>query len=409
MIGDFERVFQNEKIYEMGIPASLQKAIDKDLPNGLTYKRIDGDYFVVSSKQGTDKMTVNLRLPDKISELIKEGEMIKSNDVAEYMYNSQKGIEIESGENKFLINDRPINMDEYIKNPFDNVIVSGSKMLLFPEKMTEEFSFELEGENIKKVVQFKRIPNDDVFIKKYISENTCLIISVDVDRRNIANMKFNINVDVFKAEGIEDVISTYGVLKAIAENNISVNGIRFTLSDTSLLEIPPANILDFWNKAKEVEQVLGKKFDLKNGVRELDAKNVYALYRTLIEKKPYREDSDTLYLKGERPDEKFLERIKNVKGFYLEYYEKTSVKIFGNEIVLYALVGIFNARLVEEDSRVEEDFYRIKLASMKDRQMYRSFMYYLEQVEKEDYEEHSLRAHTGLLENAEKLETIDFI
>lgn len=406
MFGDFNRVFQNEELYESDIPSSLQSVIDKNLPEGLTYKRIDGDFFIATSTTGENKLTVRLKVPDKIRELIKKGETISTADIAEYLYNSQKRTEVDSNEGNIYINDQPIRMDEYIKNPFDSIEVKGSKMFLFPPEMTEEFDVKLTGNENDKIVHFRRIPNDDVFIKRYESVDTCLIISADVDRRNITSMKFNIGVDVFNAEDIDDVLSTYSIIDALAKNELYVNGVKAPFSNNNSMEAPPSNIIDFWKKAKEVEAVLEAKFNLKAGVREIDAKNILALYRSLVEHKPYKEACEVLYLNGHEPDEAFLDSIKNAPGFYFEYTEGVELLLFGEKIQLYSLVGIFNAKLSEEGYSRDNNGYQFKIVSIEGRQMYRSFIYYLNE---NVLEESKTGSHVNMLESAEELGKIEMV
>ena len=86
--------------------------------------------------------------------------------------------------------------------------------------------------------------------------------------------------------------------------------------------------------------------------------------------------------------------IKKANGFYFEYTEVVKIQLLGEEIQLYSLVGIFNARLSEEGCIRKNNGYQFKIVSIEGNQMYRSFMYYLND---EIYDKSKMESHRALL------------
>ena len=86
--------------------------------------------------------------------------------------------------------------------------------------------------------------------------------------------------------------------------------------------------------------------------------------------------------------------IKKANGFYFEYTEVVKIQLLGEEIQLYSLVGIFNARLSEEVCIRKNNGYQFKIVSIEGNQMYRSFMYYLND---EIYDKSKMESHRALL------------
>ncbi len=405
MIGDFNRVFQSDDLYNASIPDALQQVIDKDLPKGLSYKKVEGDYYIVSSDDGKLNLKISFELPVKFKDELEKGVSLTQEDLSEYLYNSQKHLVVQSSDGMIEINGKRMKMDYFISNPFSDIEIKDSRMLIFPSEMNEKYDLRINCPKAERKIHFKRIPNDDLYVKKYVSDGSALKIEVYIDRKKINNVEIKVNLDVFEAEDVDDVLSSYYIMEAFAKNEISIEQIKVDLAYNNPFSLPPDSILDFWMKAKKIEELIGEKFDIKQGVRGKDAKNIYALYRTIVEHKPFREYADALYLNGSKPDEAFMDSIKTAEGFYFEYYAADVIEVLGRKIQIYSLIGIFNAKLSEDGTKIDNDNYQFKIISMNGKRLYRSFIYYLDKDEIED----GTKSHRELLEDAVELDTIEYV
>lgn len=404
MIGNFNNTFVNREYFSSNLPKVLQDIIDTNLPTGLSYRYVGDDLFMVTGTEGeTYNLKLKLKIPKKIKELKDIGIIINNNDIYEYMYNSQNALEVDS-QYDIEINGEKMSINDIAKMPFSNLEIKDAKLFMIPEKIKENFSATLGDGTVKQIYEFEREINNDVFIKKYVSKDSALKMTLLVDRRN-DNVNFKIDIDFCQGKNACDVCNSYHIANAIINNNLIINGQHVNITNNSNVSPIPQKIIDFWEKSRDVEREIGKEFILENGVRSNDLKNIMALYRSLIEKKPFKEYADCLYINsGVSDSQEIMEQLGEGDGFYLEYVEQIELSICGQKIDLFRLIGIFNAQLSSDQNECVEG--RIKITSMTNEKLYRSFLYLNKFDEKQDS---VLEGHFELLKDAKELEIIDCI
>ncbi|SFH91500.1 Putative abortive phage resistance protein AbiGii toxin [Pseudobutyrivibrio sp. OR37] len=407
MFSDFNSVFQDEQIFDGNVSSALQKAIDSDLPEGLTYSKVTDDFFAVTSTSGETNITFKVEIPEKAKKALKNVSDITSQTIAEYLYNSQTALNIIGDSNHCIdLNGNKIPIEKIGSYPFSNIEIKEARMFLMPPPMNEVIELKIGDGNIKKDLILLRQPNDSVYERKYVSDKTsCFQFTYYIDPEHIENIRFAFDISSENANSATDMLESYQLINAICDNRLHINEHHLVVNNTPNMKKIPLNIIKFWKRVVSLENHLNKRFTVNKGIKTIDARNVNSLYRSLIDNNPFRIDCDSVSLDGHDLSKDFVRGLIGNNENYIEFVEKKRIEVLGVDIEVIILSGIFNARLCEEESILDYDnnIFKLKLIGKEGKQLYESKIYFLPDDVEID-ESKALKSHEHLLKDAEKIE-----
>ncbi|WP_028977719.1 abortive infection system toxin AbiGii family protein [Sporolactobacillus terrae] len=292
MFTDFDDAFQkmHQRTSEIEIPNEIIKTISDELPDNLMYKQVANKpivHLVTKNTKSPMQVSVSIQITDDMKN-------ISSENVPEYLYRNQKAIEIDSDQT-IIVNGHKLKVSSFIKQPFDPSFKT--PLILAPEPFPEPHQVKLsssdKNNNVNVKLSFQRVPFNSLNKIKIesIDDYPFKVIWVISERNNSATIKFKINLE--KAKSVLDIVNTRNLYHAFLNGTILFSGNKITAEHKKVEgDISLEKLMEFWSKAYLVSKELNLEFDPHKMVSQNDAYLIEAIYRSLIEKKPFRENAE---------------------------------------------------------------------------------------------------------------------
>lgn len=402
MFADFNKAFfNNDDETKLKIPQEVMNTLNEKLPNGFKYVEIDNG--VVGLTPESTKIKIEGFKFDTSNEVFGKFKPSNVDEVMEYLYRTQKRYKINvDSDEKLNINGTEFKIEDLIDYPYEEKSLNGCSFTIIPQPFQPPFNISLEAEGIKKEFIIERQPFADMHKSLYKSINDINFeISYIVDEENL-RVSFNFNLSIKNANSVMELVEYLKLYYFCMIGEIKLNGEKLPKVQKSSLENKSMKeTISFWEKVLKLEQVLNVNFipDPQIGYNEF----VYIerLYKTLIEKKPFKEyiNIDELTLKGISNDFD-IERIVDTEGISFSFQKSTSMKVLGVNIDLNSIVSYFDMKVksYKYTNEIERD-YKLFIEPYKSRKIYQSIMYFIDEEEIEKYE-----MDINKFQNAELLE-----
>ena len=266
-------------------------------------------------------------------------------DIYEYLYRTQKRCEIIPDENgNIKINNVEIKINDFIKNVITNDGIKSFELI--PPNFPDAVKINIRAGNIIKSFNVKRLPYesmDKIYLKSIEERPICIKIYMSNDD----SVDFNISINIEGIIDVKEIVDTCEFYKSFLNGDISLDDSE--IKDIKYNETPKNIFIDekinFWKKVLEVEKIFDKKFD----ACKIDLKDDYILilrlYKSLIEKKPYKipEKINSITFDNKENYDK-CNQIIGTK-MLIEYEREAECKIFGVKIHFFILERIYNCRI----------------------------------------------------------------
>lgn len=275
MFVDFNKVFK-EKNTIYNIPDPIIKALSNELPHGLKYTLLDSETCVIVPEEGDLKITIDIDNDDL-------SEIDSTKDLMEFLYRSQKKLEIKS--RKIKLNGHEFDVSEILKSPLrDEELIGLTRCFIVPERFPEPFDLIFNYNSGEKFyLKMQRQPLAD--LKKSLFKSvglSAIELSYIIDEENHRmDMKFDLNLD--KAENIQEMIEASKFSYHMISGDVKIGtipikaNINYKFNKDNLKEI-----IDFWKKVEQISTVLNCSFQPKVNILRGDMKLVNDLYKSLI-------------------------------------------------------------------------------------------------------------------------------
>lgn len=391
MFIDFDEVFNKENGTPINIPEPLLTYLSKDLPQGLQYIADETGYCVVSSMDGSDVKLSGFSLEPTSEQKIVLGENATIEEIISYSYNAQQNIPIKLNREGYIkLNGKEISVERLQFNPFyENRYVPGS-FEMKPSEFPEPFEINIGYEETERKITISRIANESVNIAAYESkkENEPLYIKFYVNEKE-NTLQLSIGMELKYAKDVKELLEVLAIYKAFLEGrgvilNEEVTGTPDNWEHTGFDE----KIEIFWNKVLNIEQYLNVRFQIPRDEVDIESRVfVEKIYQNLIKKKPVRENKGINKATGEWTFKK-EDEVWNFIGKVLYFqFEATEVcTLFGVDIELPCIVGLYNARLVnieQADGKYDVIFEN----ESEEHKMYMTSLCFKDKVELRKYKE----------------------
>lgn len=388
MFVDFNKVFGKTPQTELKIPQALINQLSSKLPDGFIYVVDSNNNLTISHDGKKDlKYTISgiyLEPTEQQKEIL--GENYSFEDILNLSYNSQKPVPVKLKNGKYVtVNGTDISIEELSFNPFKKHEFVKDSSRIYPFPFPPAFNIQIGNDSTKIELSVKRIPNDSLDTMAFKSDDSrCLSIIYYVDPK-IHSFSMTMNISFDKANRVQEIIDSIEIYNAFVEGR----GYIFDYIIGARLDTANANryddeVLEFWKKVKELEDKLSVSFDPHGTEHEYeDICDIEELYQNLINAAPIRHNTriNTITSKWEYSKDDIVKDTLG-KPIYFEFDGKSTVKLFGQEIELPCIIGVFNAVFVKYEKNKETDECTIFLENESDeKQMYTSTLRFLNKEE----------------------------
>ncbi len=394
MFVDFNKVFGKTPQTELKIPQALIEQLSSKLPDGFIYVVDSNNNLTISHDGKKDlKYTISgmtLEPTDQQRKIL--GDNFSFEDVMKLSYNSQKPVPVRFKNGKYVnINGKDVSIEHLSYNPFKPYELVIDSTYIYPSPFPPSFTIKIGNENTKIELSIKRIPNDSLDIMAFKSDdNKCLSIIYYLNP-DIHFFSMTMNISLNKATSVQEIIESIEVYNAFIEGKGYIfDAIIETQLDTKNASRYDDEALEFWKKVKELEDKLGVSFDPHGSELEFeDICDIEEIYQNIINKTPIRRNTsiNSITSKWEFSKDDIAKDTLG-KPIYFEFDGKSTVKLFGQDIELPCIVGIFNAVFAnyEKDETTSECTIFLENES-DDKQMYTSTLRFLNKEELLKYKE----------------------
>ncbi|EPY2281843.1 abortive infection system toxin AbiGii family protein [Clostridium sporogenes] len=393
MFSNFKKAFKPNEVSQ-NIPEEVIKSLNKELPEGFRYANIGEGVCAINSVEDKFDLSAKIEMPSYLPSDFKPSTI---QDVMEFAYRSQRRLKIIPNENGCInINGKEINVNDIIKYPFEKIV--NNELFISPEPFNPPFTLSIEGNSIKKELLIKRQPYEDMnksLFKNINNESINLEYLID---EKMESMKINFSINIEKAKSINEVIECLKLYDAFIKKDIKINGMKLSKITNGNIK-KNENILktiDFWQKVHVVEQKLNANFNPRIPIKRNDAYVIKKLYRSLIEKKPYKEyiDMNEIEIVAEKNGD-----IKIGSQLEITSIQQSKIEFSEDKFELFDIVGLFGFQI--SDIKIvnkEKNKYKLLIEPIKDEKIYMSTQHFIKLEEAQDH-----------INDVEKLKNADLI
>lgn len=392
MFVEFNKVFGKIPQAELQIPQALIDQLSTKLPDGLIYVADSNNNLKISHDGKKDlEYTISgmtLEPTEQQEELL--GDNPSFDDIMTLSYNSQLPVPVRFKNDKYVtINGTDISIEELSYNPFKPYEIVINSTYIYPMPFPPAFTIQIGNESNKIELSVKRIPNNSLDTMAFKSDDSkCLsiIYYLNPDKHYL---KMTMNIMISKAKTVQEIIDSIEIYNAFIE------GKGYIFSSLISSGLGNANryddeALEFWKKVKKLEDKLGVSFDPHGSELEFDdICDIEEIYQNIINITPIRRNANINSITSKwdlRKDDIAKDTLG--KPIYFEFVGKSTVKLFGQDIELPSIVGIFNALLANYEKNEKTEECTLFLENESDeKQMYTSTLRFLNNKELLKYKE----------------------
>jgi len=269
------------------------------------------------------------------------------------------------------------------------------------------FPIEVAGNGYAMELMVQRQPINSIDKIKIASiGDTALSVTYILDAtKPEGTMQFNIQM--CSSNVAKNVLASKEIFNAFIGGTGTLCGVRITPNGCYQDKKVSDEVLRFWHRIVEVEQVLGVTFDVSQEITIDDVKTIDIMHRSFVEKLPFKEYLKDATLRGTGVfDEGVLRKTGVPIGHEIlfEYIEARLLEALGVSVQCYALVDMFDATIAEiempEGDGTGEFF--IKLLPAKDKRLFSAVQYYRSPEDLEAARKN--RIHVDVFKTAEELD-----
>lgn len=277
----FKNAFkENSNLLNVGSKA-WQKYINSQAPHG-TYYQFDDDsnYYLMPKGNSSIEMKAKIILPDELKGI----KVNNPDEFSQLIYRSQKVIEIQNP--RFSNEGTPIAIEQLQKS-FNSKIESNSgKFFIIPEPFNEPFNIPIKINEMEHLFEIKQVPFPSLKEVRFESSKDGMIFIKIAYKEEENQLNFSLTYNLKKAKSITEIYEKKKLLDGLAEGHVKIferDAKVLTKDQSSALK----NLLFFYSKLYEIEQVLDIQFNPKENIRREDVLNAYKLHISFVENKYY--------------------------------------------------------------------------------------------------------------------------
>lgn len=326
MFANFKKAFKkDETTYK--IPQAILESMSDNLKEGFEYVQVGKKICAIKSKNKKTNIKVKLKLDDKVN--IKTPE-----ELLEYLYRSQKEVEIDS--NIIELDGVKFNVNDFIKMPFSSNEFDEKNIKLIlkpsPPKLIP-LIVSYGDKNIE--MNFQRQPYEDLHKSFFKSiDKKSLIISYMIDEIS-KSITVNISINIGEAESVEEIVRISQIYKCFMNGKGKIAGFKLDgkFKDSNEEKGLDSSI-EFWNKVNLLSKELGILFKPQKEIKKSDINLVEKLYKSFIEKKSYKEFINIDEIGVTLSKESDNSGILNKDGIVLDFISSNEYKLLGQKLNL---------------------------------------------------------------------------
>ena len=354
MLGNFRKIFIDKPNTNVDIPSGILESLAYNLPEGFSYTDIGNGFCKLMIPNGT-QIKGRLRLEGASMENLQKCKTF--NDLVSYAINIQKPIQLLPSEDGFYyLNDNPFTYEQFIKSPLKDIELENGVIQYIPPEFNHELKLPISADGKKDLVILKRVPFDSLKQLKFVSkEKTGFVISVLVSVES-PTMEITVTTDFSNAGSVNNVCNSIFWFNSFAQGKVKIFDDLVNKKNEANLTPYDDDAIAFWRQLYDIEKIFGVSFDVSNGVYDRDVINVRELYRSIVEKKPFRKD-ETITCLSAFDESKSIDEMKEYIGkeLFFRFLKEEKKVVMGVQLEVEGVKYIYGTKIksfyYEDESR----------------------------------------------------------
>lgn len=380
MLGNFRKIFIDKPNTNVDIPSGILESLAYNLPEGFSYTDIGNGFCKLMIPNGT-QIKGRLRLEGASMENLQKCKTF--NDLVSYAINIQKPIQLLPSEDGFYyLNDNPFTYEQFVKSPLNDIVLNDGVIKYIPPEFNYELKLPISADGKKDLVILKRVPFDSLNQLKFVSkEDTGFVISVFVSIES-PTMKISVATDFSNAGSVKNVCNSIFWFNAFAQGKFKIFGKLVNENNEANLTPYDDDTIAFWKQLYDIEKKVNVSFDVSNGVYDRDVINVRELYRSIVEKKPFRKD-ETITCLSAFDESKSIDEMKEYIGkeLFFRFLKEEKKVVMGVQLEVVGIKYIYGTKIKSFDYEQESRKYCFVLEPIQNVIPYTATQYFLSKNE----------------------------
>lgn len=254
-----------------------------------------------------------------------------------------------------LLNGQEVQLNRLAFKPMSPIKLEAKIICLIPPQFPSAVHIFVSDSTYSRELIISRIPNNSIHIAKYeSSRDDSLRIQFSFDKKE-NTLSLRLSVLASHAKSIEELIASASIFNSFLDGKGCVSGYQLDgLKKSNKANYYDKTSIAFWKKVLEIEQITGKHFTVPKGSVDFEtAVLVEQLYQNLVFGQPVRSSKIITKIDLQSTSkEKDAEIDKQIgQPIFFEYEATENIKLFGAEISLPAIVGIFNCIIADYSTK----------------------------------------------------------
>lgn len=406
MLGNFRKLFKDKPRADGKIPKGILESLSFEMPCGYKYEDIGEGLCILNIPEGTS-VQGRLRLDGSSRENLEKCKTF--NDLIGYATNLQQPIRIEPDDNgNFLFDGKEIPAKQIVQSPLKDIQVEKGRLMIFPKEFGQHFDLPMSIDDESLTIHMKRAIFDSVDWIKFTGDSGIGFAVSVFAKLGEPTIKINITTDFKESKTVENVVKCIKWYNGFANGKVTVFDSIVNSNNEAEMTPYADEVVEFWNQLYSLENIFDVAFIASQGVYEKDVRKVRELYRSLIEKKPFRINEIVTKLSG-KGNYKTTENIDKIEGeeLYFRYLKEESEVIMGIDLSFIALMYIFGTKVKKftYDEKTKSFSVIVEKAS-DDVEPFTATMLFVNKKDLDTYLEHE-DENKDLFINAETIPNID--
>lgn len=397
MFANFKKAFRKDETTYYKIPQAILESMSDKLPEGFEYVQVGRKTCAIKSKSKKTNIKIKLKLDDKVN--IKTPE-----ELLEYLYRSQKEVEIDS--NIIELDGVKFNVNDLVKMPFslNEFDEKNIKLILKPIPFSKLIRL-IIGYGDKNIeMNFQRQPYEDLHKSLFKSiDRKSLVISYIIDEVS-KSITVNITINIGEAKSVEEIVTISEIYKCFKNGKGKIADIELNRGfDNANEESGLDSSIQFWNKVSLLSKELGILFKPQKEIKKSDIDLVEKLYRSFIQDRAYKEFINIEEIEVTLSKESDNSSLLNKEGIVLDFVSNNEYNLLGQNLNLWDHVMWCNLKIKDIVLIDKKKFkYKFIIDTESSKKIFQVVKHFKSIEEIETYRE-------NISKNVEELENIEIL
>lgn len=352
----YSDLFEEKSLKAQKIPSTLIEYMNKTLEENdqFEYKQ-DANGICILKPKSDEKLlisNISFELNQKQKNIL--GEKPKELDIFKYCNDFQDPIRTTST-TTIRINGNDIPINKAIVAPFFKADIEKGSFIIFPTPFPKMNPVNLINGKHEMQIQIERIANSEMNIQQYkgFDLNHMLEFTLQYNTLDGSN-KLTVRYDFTKGKSFTEYLTCAYIFNGLLDGSTLLKEINKPIIKPCNSELKISEItLEIWNKITKIEEIINTQFDPTFDTELEDLDLVYKLYRSLVEREPYKINKKISSLSFNLLNSDIEENIN--RPLYFQFNNEITINLFGRTFEMYMISSAYNMMIYKLDTNSKDN------------------------------------------------------